>query len=442
MNNKYFIRRYYRYLNRDVPIPDFSKIDISKYDFSKHFENVPEEINFSTINPSALAQKLTREKELASNRWGAVQERDKMVIRDYIQMEKLTSKDYSWNAFDELAYRYQYLERKEANNRLSHADKIEMENLFVKMLSCMIHFYTKKENYHLQSAPAAVDIDDYDSIIAMTLVNCLALNDLSQEEILKRVNLSEADAGTILLNEFGISPDFWFSSKEMLFSIIEKKKDYFGWNPSPYIVNGKIFYPQEAYCDFYEEIQKLGKRNKIVIPEPKCHGFNRRKAQRFSYYLCGSIEKEMYKMYRKQCSVHVPFRHKIPSDATNTVAIMTKKECDNAGWSEDYANKLDAEIVNAVGQDANPADIIEEKTTNNDFFSKVLSLENGELLLYKVGVDYDKEQNAFFVNKKRTYKTAGEKFGMSEYEAKKAAKRVATAFKRKYPNFYNEYVSA
>lgn len=442
MNNNGFVRRYYRYVNRNIPIPDFDKIDISKYDFSKHFENVPLEIDISKIDPFRLAEKLACERRIMENQWGEIGDSDKLNIRQYVQMEKLTPSDYNWDRFDEMAYRYQYFLRKKLNHSLTVPEKIEMENLYAKMLSCMIHFYTKKESYHLQSSSPTVDLDDYDSVIALTLIKCLALHDLSQKDILNMLELSEGDAGVILYNEFGIEPDFWFSAKEMLFSIIEKKKDYFSWNPSPYIVNGQIWYPQEAYCDFYQEIIKLAKRNKIVVCEPRTYGFNRRKAQKFSYYLCASIDKELYKLYRRQIVVHVPYKHKVPNEVINPIAILTKDEYSKMNYSPDYYDHIDGEISKSFGVPTNPADIFEEDALNVDFYKKVKALDYGDVLLYKVGVDYIPGQNIFLSTKKRTFKDTGIKFGISEYEAKKIIKQVATEFKKKYPNFYAEYTVA
>lgn len=439
MTNNYFLNRYYRYLDRNVEIPDFSKINLKNYDFSIHFEKIPEGVNLKKISPERLAEKLTQEKISVENKWGSLRGKKIFKTRDYIEMDNLEESDYSWTNFDQLAYKYQYYLRKKLNGRISYAERLDMDNIFTKMLSCMIHFYTKKELYHLQTAPASVDIDDYDSVIAMTLIKCLAIHDLSEREVVEKMKLSEEDAGTILANEFGIQPDFWFSSKAALFSIIENKREYMTWTPAPYITRGQVYYPQEIYSDFYEEITKLAKRNNISFSEPRTFGFNRKKAQRFSYYLTGSIDKELYKMYRKQFTVHVPAKHPIPQEVINPINIFAVGEMTNGGAEidSDYVNKMDAEIIRAVGEDNDPADLFEDNEVSNDLFKKVLAIDNGEILLYKVGIDHINDQ--FIKNHKRTFKNAAKKYGMSEYEVKKAISKVASAFKEAYPDFLSQY---
>ena len=67
----------------------------------------------------------------------------------------------------------------------------------------------------------------------------------------------------------------------------------------------------------------------------------------------------------------------------------------------------------------------------------VLAIDNGEILLYKVGIDHINDQ--FIKNHKRTFKNAAKKYGMSEYEVKKAISKVASAFKEAYPDFLSQY---
>ena len=139
MTTNGFIRRYYRYLNRDIPIPDFEKIDIYNYDFSKHFENVPSEIDISKIEPTRLVEKLSTEKRISEDRWGSI-EGDTLNIRQFVQMENLSTSDYDWDKFDNMAYRYQYFLRKKLNNCLSYPEAFEMDNL--------VHLKVKTYRFH------------------------------------------------------------------------------------------------------------------------------------------------------------------------------------------------------------------------------------------------------------------------------------------------------
>jgi len=387
MENKDFVKYFYRYLDRNT--------QNKNKELQQFFLAIPDGVNLTQIQ-DALLKELQAEKTLIDTDW-SVQE-------------------IPWNLFDRMAYRYQHLQRKEWSAGLSPAEKRERDSLFNKMYSTLLKYYHEKE-LEERIHSASIDVEDFDSVIALTLVKCLTIHDLTENEILTRLNLSEKGAARILFNEFGIVSDFWFSAKEALFIILSRKDGYASRIPYPYIVNGKTYYPLEIYTEFYEDVAKLAKKNNVSFSIPKSFGFNRNKSEKFYYYVKGAIYLELNKLFKGQFSVHFPMRSSVPQELFDMVSM------DEKGVYQTNDSYFD---------------LVDKTYQQNDFFAKVYNIKNGNLLLYYCGVDFSNE--GFTVSEKRTFADTAEHFGLNIGTTKNRVKKCACDFRKKYPDFLSYYV--
>ena len=91
-------------------------------------------------------------------------------LREYLNLPSLTKKEMDFGYFNDLANIYRtYLN----SNNLTYLEKQDMDKIFEKMLALMLHFFTKTVNQMLPENTGCISFEDFDSVIALTLLQCL-----------------------------------------------------------------------------------------------------------------------------------------------------------------------------------------------------------------------------------------------------------------------------
>ena len=429
-----FLNQIYKFRN-ETPIPDFQEnqdIDFSAY---LDMDLVPKEIKLEKINPVLLANALTEVKKVEEECWGA----DSSNMREALELHKLKPSDYDWKKFNRMAEEYQHLARKEQHLTLNRTEQRQKDSLFSKMLACCVHFFTKKELKMLQTSSPVINIEDLDSIIALTLLNFLEVKDFTEEQVIANLSLSDEACRTILEEKFQIKVPIWYSSKKMLFNVVTDQQGYL----PVFVTKDEVFYSIEVYENFYGVIEQFCKELKLPYKPYKVKGFNKNKNLSFCYYLNKAIGFEFTKAYKRQLCAIVPYHQKeIPNSLLYPVAMLSAQEAEEAGFSSAYAQKMEKEINDAFGVTAEtPESITEEKLGQANLFELISQLPDGDILLFYCGVNRT-PNGEWQSGKKKTYSLVSEKFNISEYEAKKKMRNCSDLFKAKYPNFLKEYVYA
>lgn len=430
-----FLNQIYKFRN-ETSIPDFPE-DLKGVNFSIYLDMdlVPQEIKLENINPILLANALTEVKKIEEECWGT----DSSNMREALELYKLKPSDYDWKQFNRLAEEYQHLARKEQHVPLNKTEQKQKDSLFSKMLACSVHFFTKRELKMLQTSSSVISIEDLDSIIALTLLKCLEVNDFNEEQIITNLTLTDEQCRKILEEKFQINVPIWYSSKKMLFNVVSDQQGYL----PVFVTKNDVFYAIEVYENFYSVVGKVCKELKIPYKPYKTKGFNKNKNLSFCYYLNKAIGFELSKAYRKQLCAIVPFHQKeVPNEILYPVAILSAQEAEEAGFSSAYAQKMEKEINDAFGvTDETPESLTEEKLGQNNLFELISELPDGDILLFYCGVN--KTPNGEWQSgKKKTFKLVTEKFNVSEYEAKKKMQACSRLFRKRYPNFLSDYVYA
>lgn len=91
-------------------------------------------------------------------------------LREYLNLPSLTKKEMDFGYFNDLANIYRtYLN----SNNLTYLERQDMDKIFEKMLALMLHFFTKTVNQMLPENTGCISFEDFDSVIALTLLQCL-----------------------------------------------------------------------------------------------------------------------------------------------------------------------------------------------------------------------------------------------------------------------------
>lgn len=443
MTKQEFLRNFDSFVLEGVEVPEVPETDFFEVvDFSPYMDMdslEKNEIYLEDFDPAMIYDKLLESKRREARAWGNLTSLDDgLNLRAYVNIDKLQREDYSFDRFEKLALLYRRYLRKERAGQLTYHDKKDMENIFNKLLACMIHFFSKKENRHLAGCTSAVDLDDFDSVIAMTLVNCLRLQDKTAEEIMEATGLDSADC-FIILNKMGVPFVFGDSPQLLLFKEVMKECNYF---PS-YISKGVAYYDKDICQGFFNALAAYAADADVKFTIPKGVGFDNTKSS-FRKYVTASINKELYKLYRNQIPVHVPARVALSSDIpTQTVTILDPGEADDNGINPAASNYMEAKQLEAFVQQngetemTSPVESLERKALNEILCETIRSIPKGEMVLYCFGIDYVDGQ--YITGAKRTMKSTAAHFGTEEHIVKYAIKSVGAAFKKLYPDFCVEY---
>lgn len=428
-------------------LPEFNNTEDIDIDFSLYLnmdELKKEEIFLEDFETGLLYEKLQEVKEQREREWGSQKSTSNSLnLREYVNIDKLEKKDYSFARFEKLAVLYRFYLRKQRMNTLSYAEKRDMESVFNKLLACMIHFFTKRENYHLKGSGAAVDMDDFDSVIAMTLIRCLKLQDKSADEIIASINLDEADC-FLILSELNIPLNFYESPKVTLFKTIMKMRNY---SPS-YLADGVAYYDLDIVKGFYNSLLECAISANVEFVVPKLQGFDPDKSS-FRKYITASICKELYKLYRWQIPVHVPAKVRLDeniSAQTQAVPIFNAGEAVENGINPAASSYIEFQQFesfvqkNGASEMTKPTERIEKRTLNKILCDRIMEIPDGEIVLYHFGIEMI-NGNYYAVEGRRSYAETAEHFNQDLYTVKYAVKRVGRIFKKKYPDFYIEYFS-
>jgi len=430
---------------------------------------------------------------LAPEQWGTENEdASSFILRNYLTLPLLSKEDMDFKYFDGLADKYRSLLKKDRIIGLTYRERKEKEGLYNKMLALMLHFFTKTVNPKLKASTAMVDRDDFDSVIAMTLVKCLALREKSIDFIADSLT-EEQCASAIkkyrLENNNGVQTSLFqyalmFDKKDIIKEILAD----FDINEAYLDKNGVPFYNEKdaSYVIAYIiNLSGIGKPKKIRTSGFSSNG-------NFGFYVTSAIKKEINKLFRAQLEIHYPAHAYITSEDMNnlaetetylfdkenqanakelstmekqqsvsvkgcsdpqritphrTLAIFSAAESEAAGLSGAAINMVEASVSKAINvshghfekEETEVAESYERRQLNNILCDAIHHMDDGDIVLYRFGIDYDRTNGRFSKTSQRTFKETAEKFNMETYRVKSAVKKCGEEFKRKYPNFFIQY---
>lgn len=359
-------------------------------------------------------------------------------IRKHVKVDKITPDDYSWKKFEENAIKYQIFLKKEKMNTLTSRDRIEMNEIFDKLLACMIHFFTKKENYHVQNCSAAVDIDDFDATIAMTLFKCLQIGDKTYKEILSSIDISNVDCFQ-LLNLLNCEVILTKPPKELLLDELLKRNSI---NPS-YITKDGLCYDRAKIEELNIILDDLAKETNLKIKMSKPSGFIPR-GNNFANYCTNSINRELYKLYRTQLQVHVPAAVKMNEVNISTINILSAKEAEET-LTASAVSKLEHQQISGFVQQRGlddvvaPAYNVEKRQIEKTIFDAIRSIPGGHIVLFRYGIEY--RNGEYYPTNKKTVQQTAEHFKMKTGNINKITTSIFKEIKRRFPNMLTDYLS-
>lgn len=457
MTENNFLEKINFYLKKDISsilVSSYEEIDIYEFFDTEKLEedNIYLDEYYSDNIIEAIHQEALRRLEETSSYDG---ESESFVLRRYLNLPSIKKEEQNFTYFNDLAEIYIKYQKKDRIKGLSWGEKNDMSSIFNKMLQLMLHFFTKTELNYLKGCFGSVNMDDFDSVIAMTLVKCLSLREKTAENIAEEIKIPDDIINKIIDCMGGVSlnyslEDYLIAPKKQL---IKKYINVHEIIPA-YISKDNIAYYSEDDAnkiieDIYTYVSLISPETKTFKPK-KTTGFNKKNKRNFGNYCSSAIKKELYKQYKLQLPCHVPARKTsdyIKEGVPKVYSLLTSEELEDMGINSSAAEYIQKQIVDASNvshgyyeaEDYSVQESYERKELNKILLDKIRSIPNGNMVLYYQGIKYT--NGKYEKHARHTYKETADFFGQKEYITKYAIEKCQKIFREEFPKFFEEYYS-